>query len=114
LTIEETKINFFDPKDYEDRDHLEYSMEKREEEEIIQGHIDPEEWKKEVEKVGIDLDNIEKDVLLIKSRGGGDFYDDVGECRRHIELIIELCKDIKDTCHQDVRKVFAKSAEALD
>lgn len=41
-------------------------------------------------------------------------YDDLEECRRHIELIIDLCRDIKDTCHQDVRKVFASSAEKLE
>jgi hypothetical protein len=40
--------------------------------------------------------------------------DEVEECRRHIELIIELCKDIKGTCHTDVRKVFAKVAEKLE
>lgn len=40
--------------------------------------------------------------------------EEVEECRRHIELIIDLCKDIKDTCHQDVRKVFAKVAESLE
>ena len=31
-----------------------------------------------------------------------------------MELIIELCKDIKDTCHYDVRKVFVKAAESLE
>lgn len=74
-------------------------MEKREDDEILQAQIDPEEWKREVERVYGDLDNIEKDVQLIKQRGGGDSSEDMGECRRHIELIIELCKDIKETCH---------------
>jgi hypothetical protein len=50
-------------------------------------------------------------VQLIKTRGGGDSVEDIGECRRHIELIIDLCKDLKETCHPDVRKVFAKAAE---
>lgn len=39
---------------------------------------------------------------------------EVEECRRHIELIIELCRDIRATCHQDVRQVFAKIAEKLE
>ena len=30
------------------------------------------------------------------------------ECWRHIDLIIELCDDIKITCEQDGRKVFEK------
>jgi hypothetical protein len=38
----------------------------------------------------------------------------IEECRRHIELIVELCRDIKGTCHHDVRKVFAKVAEKLE
>lgn len=38
----------------------------------------------------------------------------IEECRRHIELIIELCNEIKDTCHYDVRKVFTKAAECLE
>ncbi len=50
-----------------------------------------------------------------KLRGGGSGVDEeVEECRRHCELIVELCRDIKETCHQDVRKVFAKSAETLE
>ena len=36
------------------------------------------------------------------------------ECRRHIELIVDLCRDIKGTCHADVRKVFALAAEKLE
>lgn len=29
-------------------------------------------------------------------------------------MIVDLCKDIKGTCHADVRKVFAKVAEKLE
>ncbi len=36
------------------------------------------------------------------------------ECRRHIEMIVEMCRDIKNTCGPDVRKVFARSAEILE
>lgn len=51
----------------------------------------------------------------MRTRGGGkNDYEDFEECRRHIELIIELCRDIRETCHYDVRKVFSKSAEALE
>ena len=39
--------------------------------------------------------------------------EDVEECRRHIELIVMLCTDIKETTHQDVRKVFAKVGECM-
>lgn len=66
----------------------------------------------------MDLDNIEKEIELNKQRGvvrgGNSLLEEVEECRRHIELIIELCKDIKDSSHQDVRKVFAKVAEKLE
>jgi hypothetical protein len=48
---------------------------------------------------------------LIKTRGKSDLTEDFEECRRHVELIIELCKDIKASCHSDVRKVFAHAAE---
>lgn len=77
-------------------------MDKREDDQILQGHIDPFEWKKEIERVYVDLDNIEKDALLLKNRGNGDMSEGFEECRRHIELIVDLCKDIKGTCHKDV------------
>lgn len=51
---------------------------------------------------------------LIRTRGKNDLTEDFEECRRHIEMIIELCKDIKETCHSDVRKIFSRSAEALE
>ena len=89
-------------------------MEREEEEQILEGKIDPLEWKKEIDRVYADLDNIEKDIEVNRIRGtaiGKYQYDDIEECRRHCELIIELCRDIKDTCHTDVRKVFARSAE---
>lgn len=91
-----------------------YDMEKPEDDQIIEAKIDPEEWRREVDRVYKDLDNIEKDIELIKTRGSGDLSEEVEECRRNIELIIDLCKDIKETCHQDVRKVFAKAAENLE
>ena len=78
----------------------------------MEGKIDPIEWMKELDRVYGELDNIERDIELNRQRGTG--YDDLEECRRHIELIVELCRDIKDTCGPDVRKVFARSAEILE
>lgn len=101
--IEETKINFFDPKSYEDGT----LFEKPEEEQILEARFDPVEWKAEVDKVYMDLVGIEKDLELIKQRGGGSITEDIEECRRHTEMIIELCRDIQGSIHQDVRRVFA-------
>jgi len=62
------------------------------------------------------LENIEKDIELNKLRGNSGAYamDDVEECRRHIELIVDLCKDIREACHYDVRRVFGEFAEILE
>ena len=83
---------------------------------ILEGKIDPIEWRREIDRVYGDLDGIEMEIELNKQRGQltGIYDDDVEECRRHIELIIDLCKDVKNTCHQDVRNVFASSAEKLE
>lgn len=107
--IEETKINFFDPKSYED----ETLFEKPEEEQILEARFDPVEWKAEVDKVYMDLVGIEKDLELIKQRGGGSITEDIEECRRHTEMIIELCRDIQGSIHQDVRRVFAQVSDQL-
>jgi hypothetical protein len=56
------------------------------------------------------LVGIEKDLELIKQRGGDD---DIEECRRHCELIVDLCRDIQASIHPDVRKVFATVGESL-
>ena len=98
--IEETKMNFFDPSKYhQNQEDLVYDMEKPEDDQILEGKFDPEEWRKEVNRVYQDLDNIERDIELFKTRGSGALSDEIEECRRHIELIIDLCKDIKETCH---------------
>jgi hypothetical protein len=39
-----------------------YQMDKHEDDQIIQAQIDPQDWKKEVERVYRDLDNIERDI----------------------------------------------------
>jgi len=92
-----------------------YNLEKDEEDQILEAKIDPIEWRKEIDRVEVELDNIEKQIELNRQRGtGAGVIEEVEECRRHIELIVELCRDIKNTCHQDVRKVFARSAEKLE
>jgi hypothetical protein len=55
----------------------------------------------------------QRGTTIIKG-SSNTFEEEVEECRRHIELIIDLCRDIKGTCHSDVRKVFAKVAEKLE
>ena len=61
-------------------------------------------------RVYSDLVDIEKDLELIKQRGGDD---DIEEGRRQCELIVELCRDIQGSIHHDVRKVFANVGEQL-
>ena len=40
----------------------------------------------------MDLIMIEKDIELMKQRGVGSVLDeDIEECKRHTELIVELC-----------------------
>lgn len=56
---------------------------------------------------------IEKDLELIKQRGGGSLDEEIEECRRHTELIVDLCKDIQGAIHQDVRRVFATVGNQL-
>ena len=90
-----------------------YDLDKNEEDEIIEARIDPLEWNKEVDRVYRDLVNIEKDIEILK-KSGGDNTNDFEDCRRHIELIIEMCHDIRESSHNDVRKVFAHSAEVLE
>ena len=101
---EETKINFFDANAY-DQNHLElkgkYEMpEKTDENKIIEACIDPLEWKLEIDRVYKELNNLEKDIeIMIKNGGSGGSGESFEECRRHIELIIEMCNDIKQSSH---------------
>ena len=44
----------------------------------------------------------------------GDLPEEIEECRRHYELIEEMCRDIRTNINSDVRKVFQKAAEDLD
>ena len=54
--------------------------------------------------------NIEKEIEILK-KTGGDNTNDFEDCRRHLELIIEMCHDIKESSHYDVQKVFMHSGE---
>lgn len=110
--IEETKINFFDPHKYEEQQML---FEKPDENQIIEAKCDPLEWKHEVDRIENDLIMIEKEIELMRQRGvGAELDEDVEECRKHTELIVELCQDIKRSVHHDVRKVFAKAGGILE
>lgn len=110
LKAEETKVNFFSPAN---KDLGLYEIpNKPEEERILETRIDPLEWKQEIDRVYRDLVNIEKEIEVLKNQGGDDA--DFEECRRHIELIIEMCNDIRQSSHHEVRKVFASSAEQLE
>ena len=104
-------MNFFDPES--NKDIGLYDIEtKPEDEKILETRIDPLEWKQEIDRVYTDLVNIEKEIEVTKLQGGDNV--DFEECRRHLELIIEMCKDIRDSSHHEVRKVFASSAEKLE
>jgi hypothetical protein len=50
------------------------------------------------------LDKIENEVDILKKQGGDN--SDFEEYLRHLELIVEMCHDIKQSSHIDVRKVF--------
>ena len=109
VKAEETKMNFFDA----NAERGLYELDKAEEDLIIEAKVDPLEWNKELDRVYKDLVNIEKDIEILKN-SGGDNTNDFEDCRRHIELIIEMCHDIRESSHNDVRKVFAHSAEVLE
>lgn len=76
-------------------------MDKNEEDLIMQGRVEPDEWKKEVERLTVELDNIEKEIELRRTRGidMNSNEQDFEEGRKHIEMIVELCRDIRETCH---------------
>ncbi len=65
------------------------------------------EWKVEVDRVFMDLVAIEKDLELIKQRGGRSLTEDIEECKRHTEMIMETCFDIQGSIHSDVGRVLA-------
>ena len=115
----ETKMNFFDPNaegiNQAEMPGMMYQVPvKTEDQKILETRIDPLEWKQEIDRVYQDLSNLEKDIEILVKQGGSGSIESFEECRRHIELIIEMCNDIRQSSHQQVRKVFASSAEKLD
>jgi hypothetical protein len=100
MKAEETKTNFFDPR-AEGANQTEikgiYEIpEKPEEYKILEACIDPLEWKLEIDRVYQELANLEKDIeIMVKNGGSGGSGESFEECRRHIELIIEMCNDIR-------------------
>jgi len=100
MKAEETKINFFDPRsDGANETEIKgiYEIpEKPEEYKILEACIDPLEWKLEIDRVYQELANLEKDIeIMVKNGGSGGSGESFEECRRHIELIIEMCNDIR-------------------
>jgi len=53
----------------------------------------------------MDLIAIEKDTQLINGLGGV-LPEEIEECRRHYDLIEEMCREIKSASNQDVQRVF--------
>jgi len=104
---EETKVNFFSQGDLYNED------EQGEDHKIIENKVDPLEWNKEIDRVYSQLVKIEQEVEILKKQGSSE-SSDFEECQRHLECIIEMCHDIKQSSHFDVRKVFARSVETLD
>lgn len=47
----------------------------------------------------------------MKKQGSDDEFI---EFRRHLELIIEMCHDIRDSSHHEVRKVFERSSQFIE
>ncbi len=88
--IEETKINFFDPSMYGE---LEAPYEKPVEDQIIVARFDPVDWRAELDRVYLDLAAIEKDTLIVNGYGGV-LPEAIEECRRHYDMIEEMCKEI--------------------
>ena len=64
-----------------------------EDKQILEARVDPLEWKQEIDRVYLDLDMIHKEIVVLKKQG--DTGHEFEECRRHIELIIEMCQDIR-------------------
>lgn len=101
---QETKMNFFDP-DAEGINQAEmhglmYEVkDKTEDQKILETRIDPLEWKQEIDRVYQDLANLEKDIEILVKQGGSGSIESFEECRRHIELIIEMCNDIRQSSH---------------
>lgn len=93
-------MNFFDPNaegiNQSEMPGLKYDVpDKAEDQKILETRIDPLEWKQEIDRVYQDLANLEKDIEILVKQGSSGSIESFEECRRHIELIIEMCNDIR-------------------
>ena len=100
----ETKMNFFDPNaegiNQAEIPGMMYEVpDKAEDQKILETRIDPLEWKQEIDRVYQDLSNLEKDIEILVKQGDSGSIESFEECRRHIELIIEMCNDIRQSSH---------------
>lgn len=80
---------------------------------MIEARFDSLEWRQEVDAVYRELVNIEKDIELARQRGAGDMTEEIEEHRRHVELIIDCCKEIKSSSGHDVCQIFQKVGDSL-
>ena len=96
--IEETKINFFDPSMYGEQ---EAPYEKPVEDQIIVARFDPVDWRAELDRVYMDLAAIEKDTQIVNGYGGV-LPEAIEECRRHYDMIEEMCKEVQSAANKDV------------
>ena len=58
--------------------------------------------------------NIEKDLEVLKNEGGDTATAEFEEYKKHLNLILDMSKEIKSVSTPEVRKVFASSAEYLE
>lgn len=90
------------------------TAENHEEIAILEAAVDPLEWKQELDRVYRDLVNIEKDIEVLAKEGGDSFTPEFEEYKRHLDLILNMSKEIQSVSTPEVRKVFANSAEYLE
>lgn len=89
--VEETKINFFDPNVYGEQ---EAPYEKPVEDQIIEARFDPVDWRAELDRVDVDLNEVEKDVQLAFGYSGA-LPEEIEECKRHYDMIERECHEIR-------------------
>ena len=89
-------------------------FERAEENQMIEARFDSLEWKQEVDAVYGELANIQKDVELAKQRGAGYMTEEIEEHRRHVELILDCCKEIQSSSGYDVRQIFSRVGDTLN
>jgi len=71
------------------------------EDQIIIARFDPVDWRAELDRVYFDLAAIEKDILIVDGYGGV-LPEAIEECRRHYDMIEEMCKEVQSAANKDV------------